>query len=64
MKIHLPEIPVREVGAGYHVYHKSGVVGISDSEADHITPWHDCGKIDEENCQMLCRKCNKEKSAK
>ncbi len=37
---------------------------ISDMEADHITPWREGGKTIEENCQMLCRKCNREKSSK
>ena len=38
--------------------------GIDDMEADHITPWSEGGKTIEDNCQMLCRKCNREKSAK
>jgi len=33
-------------------------------EADHITPWSEGGKTEEANCQMLCRKCNREKSSK
>ena len=37
---------------------------ISDMEADHITPWREGGKTAENNCQMLCRKCNREKSSK
>ena len=37
---------------------------IDEMEADHITPWSEGGKTVEENCQMLCRKCNREKSAK
>jgi len=37
---------------------------ISDMEADHITPWSEGGKTVEDNCQMLCRKCNREKSSK
>ena len=37
---------------------------IGEMEADHITPWSEGGKTDEDNCQMLCRKCNREKSAK
>ena len=37
---------------------------ISDMEADHITPWSEGGKTEQINCQMLCRKCNREKSAK
>lgn len=37
---------------------------IDEMEADHITPWSQGGKTIEDNCQMLCRKCNREKSAK
>lgn len=37
---------------------------ISDMEADHIKPWSEGGRTEEENCQMLCRKCNREKSSK
>ena len=37
---------------------------ISDMEADHITPWSEGGKTVEENCQMLCRKCNRGKAVK
>ena len=33
-------------------------------EADHIRPWSDGGKTNEENCQMLCKNCNREKSAR
>ncbi len=36
---------------------------IDGMEADHITPWSEGGKTNEENCQMLCKKCNREKSA-
>ncbi|MBL7974523.1 MAG: HNH endonuclease, partial [Candidatus Kapabacteria bacterium] len=35
-----------------------------EMEADHITPWHDGGKTIEENCQMLCKDCNRRKSGK
>lgn len=35
---------------------------LSQMEADHITPWHDSGKTNSENCQMLCRECNRRKS--
>lgn len=31
-------------------------------EADHITPWSEGGKTSPENCQMLCRECNRRKS--
>jgi 5-methylcytosine-specific restriction endonuclease McrA len=37
---------------------------LSQMEADHITPWHDSGKTNAENCQMLCRECNRRKSGK
>ena len=37
---------------------------LSAMEADHIRPWSEGGKTVEDNCQMLCRKCNREKSAK
>ena len=34
---------------------------ISEMEADHITPWVEGGKTNTENCQMLCRDCNRRK---
>ena len=37
---------------------------IEEMEADHIDPWHDGGKTVIENCQMLCRHCNRIKSGK
>ena len=33
-------------------------------EGDHITPWRDHGRTVIENCQMLCRECNRRKGAK
>ena len=33
-------------------------------EADHITPWHEGGNTAKENCQMLCKECNRRKSGK
>ena len=33
-------------------------------EGDHITPWSSGGKTKIENCQMLCKLCNREKSNK
>ena len=33
-------------------------------EADHITPWTEGGKTIPENCQMLCKDCNRRKSNK
>lgn len=35
---------------------------IEEMEADHITPWHLGGKTIPENCQMLCKDCNRRKS--
>ena len=37
---------------------------IEQMEADHIIPWSKGGKTEKENCQMLCVKCNRAKSAK
>jgi len=37
---------------------------LNEMEADHITPWHLGGKTISENCQMLCKACNREKSGK
>ena len=33
-------------------------------EGDHIKPWHEGGRTVEENCQMLCRDCNRHKGGK
>ncbi len=37
---------------------------IKKMEADHITPWHLGGKTDADNCQMLCKDCNRTKGGK
>ncbi|MDD2907271.1 MAG: DUF262 domain-containing protein [Candidatus Gracilibacteria bacterium] len=37
---------------------------LSEMEADHITPWHEGGKTSLDNCQMLCKNCNRVKSGK
>ena len=37
---------------------------IEEMEADHITPWAKGGRTVADNCQMLCRECNRRKSAK
>ena len=37
---------------------------LPEMEADHITPWHLGGKTVAENCQMLCKACNRVKSGK
>lgn len=33
-------------------------------EGDHITPWREGGRTVVENCQMLCRECNRRKGSK
>ena len=33
-------------------------------EGDHITPWREGGRTIVENCQMLCRECNRRKGSK
>lgn len=35
---------------------------IEEMEADHILPWSKGGKTDKDNCQMLCKQCNRRKS--
>ncbi len=37
---------------------------LAEMEADHITPWHEGGKTNEANCQMLCKDDNRRKSGK
>ncbi len=37
---------------------------LKQMEGDHITPWHAGGRTTAENCQMLCRDCNRRKSGK
>jgi hypothetical protein len=33
-------------------------------EGDHITPWREGGRTVEDNCQMLCRECNRRKGSR
>ena len=33
-------------------------------EGDHITPWREGGRTVEDNCQMLCKECNRRKGSK
>ncbi len=35
-----------------------------EMEGDHIVPWHDGGKTEPDNLQMLCKHCNRTKSGK
>lgn len=37
---------------------------LNEMEADHITPWHEWGKTNPQNCQMLCKNDNRTKSGK
>lgn len=37
---------------------------LNEMEGDHITPWCEGGHTTPENLQMLCRNCNRRKSAK
>jgi hypothetical protein len=37
---------------------------LNEMEADHITPWHEGGKTNAINCQMLCKQDNRIKSGK
>lgn len=37
---------------------------LTEMEADHITPWHEGGRTVDNNCQMLCRECNRRKGGK
>lgn len=37
---------------------------LDEMDADHIDPWHSGGKTVIENCQMLCKHCNRVKSGK
>lgn len=42
----------------------TGHFEIAEMEADHITPWHEGGKTNAGNCQMLCKNDNRTKSGK
>ena len=37
---------------------------LEEMEADHVKPWHEGGKTNSENCQMLCRQDNRTKAGK
>ena len=37
---------------------------LEEMEADHITPWKEGGTTVADNCQMLCRNCNRVKGAR
>ncbi|WP_270982201.1 HNH endonuclease family protein [Campylobacter upsaliensis] len=44
--------------------HENERLELEQMEADHILAWSKGGKTEKENCQMLCRECNRKKSAK
>ena len=37
---------------------------LNEMEADHINPWSKWWKTNKQNCQMLCKNCNRTKSGK
>lgn len=37
---------------------------LEEMEGDHITPWHEGGTTTADNCQMLCRRCNRLKGGR
>jgi len=39
-------------------------ITLAEAEGDHITPWSEGGHTSMDNLQILCRKCNREKSDK
>ncbi|WP_270960227.1 HNH endonuclease family protein [Campylobacter upsaliensis] len=41
--------------------HENEKLELEQMEADHIIPWSKGGKTEKENCQMLCRECNRKK---
>ena len=52
----------RDAGAEYLILGQH--FAIEEMEGDHIMPWYKGGKTVIDNCQMLCRSCNREKSGK
>jgi len=36
---------------------------IEEMEADHIIPWADGGKTEDDNCQMICKAAHHKKTA-
>lgn len=49
---------------GVQCPHENEKLELEQMEADHILAWSKGGKTEKENCQMLCRECNRKKSAK
>ncbi|MCS1409189.1 MAG: hypothetical protein M2R45_02368 [Verrucomicrobia subdivision 3 bacterium] len=48
-------------GAGRKCKKCGGQFPIGDMEGDHIKPWREGGTTTDDNLQMLCRPCNREK---
>ena len=46
------------------VYFRGAHFELDEMEADHVTPCRDGGRTVPENCQMLCRDCNRRKGAR
>ena len=69
MEIKEQKLTIRQLTEGYEK--QQGICKIcgkhfeiEEMEADHITPWAKGGRTVADNCQMLCRECNRRKSAK
>ena len=49
-------------------HHKCAICGqefdFKQMEGDHVKPWSEGGKTTSDNCQMLCKSCNRRKSNK
>ena len=50
--------------ANQNCLYKDRIFNFDEMEADHITPWCQGGKTIKENCQMLCRACNRAKGGR
>ena len=50
--------------ANKNCLYKDRIFNFDKMEADHITPWCEGGKTIKENCQMLCRACNRAKGGR
>lgn len=57
------EVYAKQGGICPHCPPEKGSYQFHEMEADHEEPWCKGGKTVAENCQMLCRKHNREKSA-
>jgi hypothetical protein len=51
----------KQKGVCVHCKEKFELEGM---EADHINPWHEGGKTILDNCQILCKECNRTKSGR